>query len=110
MSALPDDVIVADEPTSTFQPEENDPNTVVTSSEPSAHGDIIDDTTSSAEDVAVGAQCLPVAGDNDDSGLTTVSDGTLAVGTFADVLNVVRVTLLACSYCEPNPFLEQRGR
>jgi hypothetical protein len=90
MSAMADDVIVADKPILTLQRKHDD---IGMSGKLTADGEVLDGATSGVGEVVVGARDVPGATHKDDnSWITATSDDTLAAETSAEILNVVRVT------------------
>jgi hypothetical protein len=94
MSAVADDVMIADEPILTLQPKHDDLNTRETSSKLTTEGEALDGAANGAKDVVVDAEDVPGANrDSDDSCVATPSHDTFAAQTSTEVLSTVRVTL-----------------
>jgi len=101
MSAVTDEVVVADEPISTVQPVHDDLNTLEISSKLATDKEVVDSAANCVKEIAAGSEDVPgVDENNDGKSVTASSDDTLAAETSVEALNVVRVnSLVACCSC-----------
>lgn len=101
MSAVADEIVVADEPISTVPPMHDNLNTLEISGKLATDGEVLNNAANCVKEVATGSEDVPgVDENNDGKSVTTSSDAILATSTSVEALTVVRVnSLVACCSC-----------